>query len=152
MIEWKLIALDSDKEEVILDLMVSPSPDYLLKETDFIKFQISVDNDSYIKLGEPYILLGDVPLEVDFDHNHGDYRVFISREALGNSNSRFLYNFFGESEIGLAFKDEHGFIVKNRINILARTENANLANEMLSYITDNFERSEEHTSELQSQR
>ena len=139
MIEWKLLALSDDGHEVVLDLMAPPPEGYSLKETDNIQFQVAIENEDLIKFGAPSVLLGDVPVELDFHHLSGNSRVYCSTIPLENHSSRYFYNFFGDSEVGLVFDGNSDFIVTCTINILARSENAQLANEMLGYLTDNLE-------------
>ena len=139
MIEWKLLAIGYDKEEVIFDLMSLPQECYLIKETDNIQFQVSVDNKTFIEYGAPYVVLGDIPLGLEFNHQTGNNSVFYSSDPLEHHSSRFFYNFFGESEVALTFEGIGSYISTCTVEILARTENAQLANEMLGHITDNLE-------------
>ena len=138
MIKWELITLEDNGHEVSIDLMASPLSDYSLRETDNIQFRVSVDNEAYIELGCPYVLLGDVPLELDFYQYAGNSRVFVSSEPLNNFSSQFFYNFLVKAKLDLLLK-KGNFLSTCTINILARAENAKLASEMLSYITDNLE-------------
>lgn len=138
MIEWKLIALDRNNREHEIDLLDSNSANTTLRETDSIQFVVSVDNETYIQSGSPYVIIGDVPLELEFQNYSGNDRIFASTEPLGQHSSRYFYNFFGESEIGLTFEKSE-YLSTCTINILARSENAELAGEMLGYITDNLE-------------
>ena len=139
MIEWKLTAVGrKDNEEITLDLL-SSSKNYSLRETDYIQFSVCIDNSTYIEYGDPYILIGDVPLELEFKNLSENNRVYESNELLGNPSSSYFYNFFGESEIGLSFEQNPNYIATCTVNILARAENALLASEMLSHLTDNLE-------------
>ncbi|MGI2182799.1 hypothetical protein ACRN9F_11200 [Shewanella oncorhynchi] len=139
MIDWRLIALDRDSSEIEIDLLLLSDESNSLRETDSILFKVSIDNETFIEKGTPYILIGDIPLELEFHSNSGGNRVFISSEPLGHQRSRYFYNFFGESELGLTFNGDNKFLATCTVNILARTENAQLASEMLDYITDNLE-------------
>jgi hypothetical protein len=137
MIKWKIISLGKDGSELECDLF--KQDELSIKETDSIQFQITVDEDTFIKFGSPYIILGDVPIELEFHHFSEMNRVFFSVEPLDKHSSKYFYNFFGESELGLAFEDDELFLKTITVNILARAENAKLASEMLDYITDNLE-------------
>lgn len=139
MIDWKIITLDGNSQEVIIDLMASSSENHQLRETDYIQFKVTIDHDTLIEKGIPSILIADIPLEMEIQHHSGTDRVFVTCEPLGHHSSRFFYNFFGESELCLTFNKTSDYLATSTVNILARSDNAQLANEILGYITDNFE-------------
>lgn len=138
MIEWTLITLNSDNEEVVIELTNSPLEVHTLKETDSVQFRVILDQQSFDELGIPYVVIGDMPLELDFLSYSEECYIYVSSAPLGTHKSKFFYNFFGESELGLVFDIGEKFFT-SKVNILARALNGKLANDMLSYITDNLE-------------
>ena len=136
MIKWELIALDRSNQNKIIDLLASSSREFSLKETDYIQFKVIVDKKTFEDHGVPYVLLGDVALELKSCDNN---QVFISSEPLNEQSSRFFFNFFGKSELGLFFKKSDYSLPTCIVDILARTENAQLASEMLNYISPRLE-------------
>ena len=137
MIDWKLIVSEKGGEEVIIDL--TSNVEVSLKETDYIQFQATINDEIFNRLGAPYFVLGYVPIEMTAHYDPHNNRVFLSNEPLHHHSSRYFYNFFGESEIALAFENDNQFQIVFKANILARAKNALLANEMLTYISDNLE-------------
>jgi hypothetical protein len=139
MIDWRMVATDKYSQWEDYSLLAAMGEYYQLKETDNIQFIVSISDEKYLELGTPTVLIGDIPLELSFSTRSNGSRVFTSNESLDKHDSCFFYNLFGESEINLSFEKESGYYASCTVNILARQENALLANEMLGYITDNFE-------------
>ncbi|ANN29154.1 TPA: hypothetical protein RQK39_000723 [Vibrio vulnificus] len=138
MINWKLISVHNE-DEVVHDLTSISDAQINIRETSNIQFLVSVDEQSFEKLGHPHIVLSDIPLELEFSHYDGTDRNFRTTEEFGSHSSRYFYNFFGESEVSLCFEKENSLYHSQTINILARRDNAQLANEMLSYITNHLD-------------
>ncbi len=134
MINWKLISVH-DEDEVVYDLTSISDEQIHIKETSNIQFLVTIDEQAFEILGQPHIVLADIPLELEFSHYAGTDRNFKTREELDSHSSRYFYNFFGESEVSLFFDKEDRVYYSQAINILARRDNAKLANEMLNYIT-----------------
>ncbi len=139
MIDWKLIAISEHNQEVELDLLATTGERHQLKETDYIQFKVLVDEETFLEQGEPSVLIGDIPLELEFHHHSEGKRIFISSDPLNNKASRYFFNFFGESELNLLFERSGKYLASCTVDIMATKENAELASEMLSYITDNLE-------------
>ena len=138
MIDWQLIAYGYNSDETVLNLMDKTSITHEIRETDFIKFRVCISNDKHNALGSPYVIIGDIPIELEPESIMDNSIVFASQEQRSHT-SRYFYNFFGESEIALSFEKSTDIVKTCKINILARLENAKLAGEMLDYITSNLE-------------
>ncbi|WP_413516674.1 hypothetical protein [Photobacterium phosphoreum] len=136
MIHWTLIALNEQGEDVI-DLM-SQSVPYHLRETCQIVFQVWIEEQHFKTVGVPYIIIGDIPIPLAFSHYNNDGRTFHSIEDIDSHKSRYFYNFFGDSELELCFESQ-GVAHTATVSILARRDNAQLANEMLGFITEHLE-------------
>lgn len=139
MIIWRMLVLNSDSHEESFDLLATTEERYQLKETDSIQFLVTLSDEKFNEVGEPIVLISDIPVEMEVMHLKDNERTFSSIAPLGNHLSRYFYNCFGESEICLSFSKEHKIHSAYTVNILARADNARLANEILCYITDNFE-------------
>ncbi|EHA1065490.1 hypothetical protein I8Y05_000544 [Aeromonas hydrophila] len=139
MINWKMITFDSDGQEVTIDLLAISNEKCQLREIDYIQFQVSIDLVTFVEFGVPSVLISDIPLEMEFKSQSEYEKTFITSEPLGHHNSRYFYNCFGESELCLTFSNKSEIFSACTVDILARTDNAILANEILGYITDNFE-------------
>ncbi|WP_332398167.1 hypothetical protein [Vibrio metschnikovii] len=138
MINWKLISVHNE-DKVVHDLTSISDAQINIRETSNIQFMVSVDDQSFEKLGHPHIVLSDIPLELEFSHYDGTDRNFRTIDELDSHSSRYFYNFFGESEVSLCFEKENSLYHSQTINILARRDNAQLANEMLNYITNHLD-------------
>lgn len=138
MIQMRLTTFHGE-DEVTYDL-ISPSEFQIsIRETSCIQFQVAIEEQTFLKFGKPYVILSDIPIELDFSHYNNNYRIFNSIEDTSSHSSRFFYNFFGESDIGLCFEKQDGIYHSNTVNILARKDNAILANEMLNHITSRLD-------------
>jgi hypothetical protein len=108
-----------------------------LNETDEIEFEVSMPPD-YREHGEPYLVIGDVPLELEPKLITDTSRIFTSLIATTNHKNQHFYNYFGESEVLLRFKDTNTVSHGVKVDIKARPANASLAASMLKYISENM--------------
>ncbi|MGL5303333.1 MAG: nuclease domain-containing protein [Aeromonas sp.] len=139
MINWQLTAVDSDDQEVEIDLLAPQYEPYQLKETDHIEFSVTVDEETSNILGEPTIIVAGESLELSFYHHVDGHRVYTSSEPLDKQESCYFYNIFGHCELHLIFEKKPDYISSCTVNILARPDNAELASEMINYITDHLD-------------
>jgi hypothetical protein len=155
MINWTMTKI-SEGVEVIVD--ISNGELYTVKELDLIQFTISIPTAMFIKLGEPYIVAGDVPLEV---YNTGEYEgdiIFKTTSISESFDTKIFYNFFGQSDVVIYFPTEMNRTITATFDIMARRENAELANSMLDFLSNNiedaisicFSRSKKDTSLIES--
>lgn len=136
MFEWLMLKKSDDK---ITNEEVSSERKYTIKELDYIQFKIIIDAEHYERLGTPCLIVGDIPIPLIIQERTENAVTFTSESPLGSTESRLFYNFFGESEV-LVYFSEHSTIFKKAFfDILARKENAELAIEMLDYLTKNID-------------
>ncbi|MEI8672255.1 hypothetical protein P4S52_10230 [Vibrio sp. SA48] len=138
MIEWFLDIFHEGSEEQYL-LALSQKTRISIRENSNIRFSVSVEDTEFHKLGIPYVVISDIPVEFKFSHYNGDYRVFESVDSISSHSSRYFYNFFGESEVSLCFERAPNIHFSHTVNILARRANAELADEMLNHITSKLD-------------
>lgn len=139
MIEWYIdVFFKANKVQYNL---TSPMESRInISESSNIKFSVSVEDSKFDKLGMPYIVISDIPIELKFSHYNAGYRIFESIDSIESHSSCFFYNFFGESEVSLCFEQNAPNVHSSHIvNILARRANAELASEMLNHITSNLD-------------
>ncbi len=111
-----------------------------IKETDNLAFTVYMDAEDLSLHGAPTIVIGDIPIIMVLqEHTNQDYYTFISKELITLHSSKYFYNFFGESEVTLYFDNTFADPISTTFDILARKENAQLANEMLYFLTENIE-------------
>jgi hypothetical protein len=108
-----------------------------LNETDVIEIEVSIPLDAK-EYGEPYLLIGDVPVEMIPKYITETQLVFVSVNDPKIHRNQHFYNYFGESEITLCFKDKADVLYRITVDIKARKANAELASSMLKYISDNM--------------
>jgi hypothetical protein len=107
-----------------------------INETDIIQIEVKI-GEEYFQFGEPYLVIGDVPIDLAL-HNIGEgYKKFITVKNSHFNKNQLFFNYFGESEIQLKFKDNHEVLEKVSVDIKARKANAELAKSMLTYISEN---------------
>lgn len=138
MSEWYLDVLFG-AGEVRYDLTSPQENQISIRETSNIRFSVLVEDTEFHKLGVPYIVISDIPVELKFSHYNAGYRVFESIDSVASHSSRYFYNFFGESEISLCFEHTSSTHFSHTVNILARRANAELASEMLIHITSKLD-------------
>jgi hypothetical protein len=138
MIKWGMSVFHNGSEKGYA-LTSSLKDKINIRETSHIRFEVAVENNKFQRIGMPYIVLSDIPIEFRFSHYNDNYSIFESVEPIDSHVSRFFYNFFGESEVSLCFEHETSIHTSHTVNILARHDNAKLANEMLNYITSRLE-------------
>lgn len=108
-----------------------------LNETDAIKIEVSVPLETK-EHGEPYLLIGDVPVEMVSRSTTKNKLVFVSVDDPNIYRNQPFYNYFGESEISLCFRNNTDISYRITVDIKARKANAELASSMLKYISDNM--------------
>ncbi|AYO11931.1 hypothetical protein D0784_21690 [Vibrio campbellii] len=138
MIDWFIDILHGGSEERY-SLNSSQESRINIRETSNVRFSVSVLDTEFHKVGVPSILISDIPVELKFSHYNRGCRVFESIDPIEAHSSRYFYNFFGESELSLCFKHAPSPHSTHRVNILARTANAELASEMLNHITSKLD-------------
>lgn len=136
MIDWLLIT-DSNGDVNSHDLFSNSQIE--IRELDDIEFIVKIHDDDYLSFGDPIIIVGDIPYELEFSHRDRDLRVFRTFRSNGSTDHRIFYNFFGQSDVTLTFSNNTDTVYSVIVNILARKESALLADKMLSYITSNLE-------------
>lgn len=137
MIKWKLYINAIDEPSCVY---LEHGERIQIKETDRLSFVIHMDTDDLSINGAPTIVVGDIPLVMVLQENtHQDFYVFTSKESITSHGSKYFYNFFGESEVTLYFDNTYAELVTVNFDILARKENALLANDMLCFLTDHLE-------------
>lgn len=107
-----------------------------LNETDAIDIEVSIPIESE-EYGKPYLLIGDVPLEMVSSSITESQLTFVSVNDPNVYNNQPFYNYFGESEISLCFSD-NDISYRIIVDIKARQANAELASSMLKYVSDNM--------------
>ena len=108
-----------------------------LNETDAIKVEVSIPLETK-EYGEPYLLIGDVPVEMVSKSTTETQSVFVSVNDPKIYRNQPFYNYFGESEISLCFRSNSDISYQITVDIKARKANAELASSMLKYISDNM--------------
>ncbi|BAW80630.1 hypothetical conserved protein [Candidatus Nitrosoglobus terrae] len=137
MISWWL-KIDNDNP---IELRAGMPP-IEVKETGRLLFTIKINEDtedSLAKLGAPVLIIGDIPIELNRESDAENEIIFKTSKDIGSAESRYFYNFFGESEITLGFENDTERQIKLRFNVLARKENATFAKQMLDYLTSKVE-------------
>ena len=89
--------------------------------------------------GEPYIVIGDIPYELEYVSGNDDIRRFKTIEPTNQHHKQVFYNYFGESEISVAFARTNNIYRVARIDIRARKANAETAQNMINFISDNLD-------------
>jgi len=137
MIAWSVQIYSGEKE---YKLNLSHGDRYEIKETDKLVFQIIMDEAEFTKLGSPSLIIGDIPTEFIMAESSPEGELhFISSEPAYSYKSRYFYNFFGESEASIIFENSDTTLLVVTFDILARKENAYLAEEMLSFLSNNID-------------
>lgn len=137
MIHWKVF-INSIDDDSCFDLFDGVK--IQIKETDRLVFVVNMNAEEFSLRGAPTVVVGDIPLiMIDNNHINDDDYNFISNEPIYSNVSKYFYNFFGESEVSLYFDNQYNDAVTVTFDILARAENATLADEMLSFLTSNYE-------------
>lgn len=108
-----------------------------LNETDVIEIEVSVPLDAK-EYGEPYLLIGDVPVDLVTKSITDTELLFVSAFDPKVHNNQHFYNYFGESEVSLGFQDNEDISYQITVDIKARQANAELASSMLKYISENM--------------
>ncbi|MFP1830429.1 hypothetical protein [Lonsdalea quercina] len=137
MIQWKVFINSTEESSCVY---LTHGERLQIKETDNLVFAVNMDADDFSIHGAPTIVLSDIPVVMVLHENSNqDCYIFISNEPIVSHRSRYFYNFFGESEVTLYFDDTFADAVSVTFDILARKENALLANEMLGFLTENLD-------------
>lgn len=135
MIQWAFNITHGEFDNAV---KFSPSSNQTLQvnETDVIEIEVVI-GESHFKFGDPYILIGDVPIELVLNHSDERYNQYVTIKDNNFNKNQLFYNYFGESEIKLKFRDNHDVLEKIKVDVKARKANAVLAQTMLKYISDN---------------
>ncbi len=113
---------------------------YEVRENDKLVFHLILSEQEFLTLGEPIMLIGDIPTKfIQNDNSPYGECHFVSSEPSYSHSSRYFFNFFGESEVTICFDKAERKPLVFKFNILARKENAKLAEEMLGFISDNVD-------------
>ncbi|MBD8155776.1 hypothetical protein IFU23_23945 [Pantoea agglomerans] len=137
MIKWKVYINSFDESACIY---LSHGEKIQIKETDKLLFSVEMNTEEFSNHGTPTIVVGDIPLLMVLqDNTKRDCYNFFSKEPITSHEARYFYNFFGESEVVLYFDNKYAEPTSLTFDILARKENALIANEMLYFLTDNLE-------------
>lgn len=128
----------NDNDEFRIPLTDSGS--YEVRENDKLVFHLIISEHDLLTLGEPVMVIGDIPTKFLKNENSPQGEChFVTCEPSYSHSSRYFFNFFGESEVTFYFEKSEGKTLTFRFNILARKENAKLAEEMLGFISDNVD-------------
>lgn len=134
MIEWQLNQRSFDIQEQInlTDLHYCD-----IKETDFIQFKVCINEELFNEIGDPQITTSDAPIEMKNVGTVDGNIIFESNFDLNSYESQIFYNYFGLSEVSLCFERDLNleYLKVCRFNILVRKANADLAEEMLSFLS-----------------
>lgn len=135
MIQWAFKLTHGVNEDAVI---YKPSPEQILQinETDIVEIIVDI-GEEYFGLGDPYILIGDVPIQLELSYRGDGYRQFNSIQHKEFNKNQLFFNYFGESEIYLKFESEHKILDRVHIDVKARKANSELAKSMLEYISDN---------------
>ena len=135
MIQWAFNITHGEFDNAV---KFSPSSNQTLQvnETDVIEIEVVI-GESHFKFGDPYILIGDVPIELVLNHSDERYNQYVTIKDNNFNKNQLFYNYFGESEIKLKFRDNHDVLEKIKVDVKAGKANAVLAQTMLKYISDN---------------
>lgn len=137
MIKWRVYINSYDESAC---LYLTHGEKIQIKETDKLVFSVEMDTEDFSSHGAPTMVVGDIPLLMVLqDNTNQDYYNFISKELITSHTARYFYNFFGESEVVLYFDNRFADPISLTFDILARKENALIANEMLCFLTENLE-------------
>ncbi|MNG69115.1 hypothetical protein D3C81_692990 [compost metagenome] len=137
MIKWKVFINYIDESTC---LYLAHGEKIQVKETDKLVFEIYMDTEDLSIHGSPTIVVGDIPLVMVLQENvNENFYIFTSKDSITSHGARYFYNFFGESEVTLYFDNVFEEPKSVTFDILARKENALIANEMLSFLTENLE-------------
>ena len=135
MIQWAFNITHGEFDNAV---KYSPSSNQTLQvnETDVIEIVVII-GESHFEFGEPYILVGDVPVELVLHRSDESSQQYVTVKDKSFNKNQLFYNYFGESEIKLKFRDNHDVLEKIKVDVKARKANAILAQTMLKYISDN---------------
>lgn len=134
------ISLNIYSDDKEYKLQLSHGGKYEIKETDKLVFNLVMTADEYASFGDPVLLIGDIPtLFIKIENSPEGEFHFISNEPSYSYKSRYFYNFFGESEANILFDKSDKASLVFTFDILARKENAELAEEMLSFLSNNID-------------
>lgn len=137
MIKWKVFINYIDESTC---LYLVHGEKIQVKETDKLVFEIYMDTEDFSIHGAPTIVVGDIPVVMVLQENvNENCYIFTSKDSITSHGARYFYNFFGESDVTLYFDNVFEEPKSVTFDILARRENALIANEMLSFLTENLE-------------
>lgn len=137
MIQWKVFINSIDEPSCIY---LTHGERLQVKETDNLLFSVCIGAHEFSSHGAPSLVVGDIPVVMILqEKTNQDYYIFTSKENIASHRSKYFYNFFGESEVTLYFDNTYAEPTSVTFDILARKENALVANEMLSFLTENLE-------------
>lgn len=136
MIDWRFHINRNGYENT---LNISNTDIIQLNETDFIDIYITLTGEDLSK-GSPKLIVGDVPLELNIVLSTEEKRVFKTSKPTNSHDKQIFYNYFGESEILLCFENDTKKDAQSlKVDIRARKANAELAERMINFISDNMD-------------
>jgi hypothetical protein len=135
MIQWALTVKRQNYEQTFTS---AHNEVIQINETDYIDIQVDVPS-SYFELGKPYLVIGDVPYAIELVRSTEEIKRFKTEETTDLHRKQIFYNYFGESEITLAFKDTTNTVDFIKVDIRARKANAELAQTMINFISEHME-------------
>ena len=78
MIIWRMLVLNSDSHEESFDLLATTEERYQLKETDSIQFLVTLSDEKFNEVGEPIVLISDIPVETQIFRDFKEWRCLIT--------------------------------------------------------------------------
>lgn len=136
MINWTFIIT---RDGVETSALLKEDEVLQINETDYLDIVVSL-TEEYFEFGEPYLIVGDVPIELDLIYS-GDHKRKFQTVHTGRSHEKQLfYNYFGESSVSLCFRNELTNNTKRiKVDIRARRANSELAASMVDFISENMD-------------
>lgn len=109
-----------------------------VNETDFIRVIVDIPS-SFFKQGMPYVVLGDVPYELEVISTSESFRKLGTSVSKNTYDNQLFYNFFGESEVKLFLENLEEPVSVLNVDIKARPANAEMAVDMLDFLSSNVD-------------
>ena len=136
MIKW--IIFYSNNNDSWEEKDISAPITLSLGESFNVKFRVDVYGES-IKFGSPTIIINEIPILMEADTPDLKQNLISYKSIFENSySSKPFLNYFGESIIYLNFDKNYNYKKVISVNILARLENAKIAEEMLSFLNNRY--------------
>ncbi|GAA6203879.1 hypothetical protein [Thalassotalea sp. SU-HH00458] len=135
MIQW---ALYVERQNYKNSFYPTTSEIIQINETDYIDIEVTVPAELFDN-GDPYVVIGDVPYKLRLVSASDTKRTFITVEPSEKHHKQVFYNYFGESEVSLCFDNDFIHPHTFKVDIRARRANAELAQQMIQYISSNLD-------------